>query len=158
MNLIPSTYNKRNMLIGSVARPVQIPISGAEHALRIQLELKNLGASFYGIRRFGSRYLPNIIQYDEKIGGIVYGYNEVGSVMLLATDRRVIFLDKKPFYFNQDEVSYDVVSGVSFAHAGFGSTVILHTRVKDYVIKTLNQKCAIGFMKFVENKCLTKSD
>jgi hypothetical protein len=101
-----------------------------------------------------SEYLPAIIHPDEEIGGVVYGHHPEGFAMLVATDRRIIFLDKKPMFEVEDEVTYDVVSGVSIGHAGFGSTVVLHTRIKDYPIRTYNLKCAYGFVEYIEARCL----
>lgn len=125
-----------------------------DHKKRVNKELKDLGASWFGMSNMESRYLPKIIHPDEHIGGIVYGHHAEGFAMLVATDRRVIFIDRKPLFENQDDITYDVISGVSFGHAGFGSTVTLHTRVKDYPIRTYNQKCAHTFVEYIESRCL----
>jgi len=100
------------------------------------------------------RYLPQIIHPDEELGGIVYGQSKDGFALLVATDRRVIFLNKKLLFVNEDELNYRVVSGVSFSHAGVGSTVTLHTKVKDYAIRTLNQRCAKKFVEYIELRSL----
>lgn len=126
----------------------------AAHAKRISEDLRRLGVTRYGLHRLASRYLPNVIHLDEQLGGVVYGRQEIGSVMLVATDRRVIFIDKKPLFINEDEIRYGVVSGVSFSHAGFGTTVTLHTRIRDYRIHTFNQKCAMRFVEYIEARCL----
>lgn len=93
----------------------------------------------------------------EHIMGVVRGHHQDGYVMLLATDRRVVFVDKKPLFAKQDELTYDVVSGVSMSTAGFGSTVTLHTKVKDYTIRTFNEKCAAGFVSYIESRRLEHS-
>jgi hypothetical protein len=152
MSQMPSFHT--NVYRGTPQSAASLQINKYDHVQRVRQDLKRLGASTYGVRRFGSKYLPKIIHPDEYIGGIVYGFNEEGSVMLVATDRRVVFLNKKPLFFNEEEMTYDIVGGVSFGHAGLASTIILHTRMRDYKIKTLNEKCAFGFMKFVESRCL----
>lgn len=157
MNPLPITYNKRDLLTSMGRRALLGTITTKDHEKRIARDMKGFGMSHYGMWRFGTRYLPKIIHPDEQIGGVVYGFGKEGSVMLVATDRRVIFLDKKPLFVNEDEITYDVVGGVSFGHAGPASTVTLHTRLRDYKIKTFNQKCALGFVNFVEARCLEHS-
>ncbi len=66
------------------------------HTNRIKQELKDAGLTSYGLLNSESRYLPQLIHEDEHIGGVVYGKHKNGLAMLVATDRRVIFLDKKP--------------------------------------------------------------
>lgn len=124
------------------------------HKLRIKRELKQLGLSGFGQFSTESRYLPRIIHPDENIGGVLYGKHKDGLAMLVATDRRVIFLDKKPLFIQEDDITFYVVSGVTYTHAGFGSTVTLHTRIKDYTIRTLNRKTAEKFVTFIEERCL----
>jgi hypothetical protein len=125
-----------------------------EHRDRIIQELKQLGVSWVGLATMESRYLPKIIHPEEHIKGIVYGKHKDGFAMLVATDLRAIFLDKKPLFTNEDEITYYVVSGVNFGQAGLYATVTLHTRVKDYSIRTLNRKCARGFVEYIETHCL----
>lgn len=124
------------------------------HQQRVVEEIKQVGVSRLGLLRLESRYLPHVIHPKEHINGVVYGHNGEGSVMLIATDRRLIFLNKKPLFVNQDEISYFVVSGVKLSQAAFGGTVILHTRVKDYIVHTFNLNAAQKFVRFIESRCL----
>ncbi len=152
MYTIPTAYDKRTALTAMATHA--IPVNKADHEWRIKRELKRLGASPYGMWRFGARYLPSVIHLDEVLGGVVYGFNKEGSVTLVATDKRVIFLDKKPLFVNLEEMTYDIVGGVTFSHAGMSSIITLHTRMRDYRIRTFNDKCARGFMHYVEGRCL----
>lgn len=136
-------------------QPKGIPAS--DHVLRVKNELTAAGISRIGMRSFASRYLPLIIHENEHIGGVVYGRQTSDTAMLIATDHRILFLDKKPLFVDEDEVTYDVVSGISFSHAGFGSTITLHTRIKDFSLRTLNQRAARIFMEYVEGKTQIRS-
>lgn len=126
------------------------------HHDRVWGELRELGVSNLGLMWTDNRHVPQIIHSDEHIKGVIYGYQLDGFVMLLATDRRVVFLDKKLFYVNEDEIGYDSVIGVGVNRIGSGSTVTLHTRVKDYVIRTFNKKCAAQFVEYIEKRCLER--
>ncbi len=124
-----------------------------EHRKRILSELKAAGMTSYGALKMETDKLPRFIHEDEHIGGVVYGRTtgqKVGSAMLVATDKRIIFLDAKPFFVTFDEVSYDVVAGVRDTNAGPFAGIILHTRVRDYGLRYVNKVCAERFVKFIE--------
>lgn len=133
---------------------VNYHVKTRSHRERIIEELTAAGVTWYGRKKPESRYLPNLIHENEHIMGVVYGNSEVGSVMLVATNRRVIYLDKKLFFVNEDELTYDVVSGVRHWHGGFMTTVTLHSRIRDYTINTINDAAADKFVAYIENRCL----
>lgn len=147
----------RQDLIALGHRAISSNISPLNHADRVKMELRQLGVTKWGLMTSESQYLPKIIHQNEKLGAVIYGRHSDGFAMLVATDRRVIFLDKKPFFVNEDEITYDVISGVRFTHAGMGNTVTLHTRIKDYAIKTLNEQCAERFVEYIEATCLDRN-
>ena len=127
------------------------------HARRIIQELKAVGVTRHGLAKPESRELPGVIHDDEHIGGVIYG--QIGSAisaMLIATDHRVIFLNKQPFSNTTDELTYDVVSGVKSSTAGPFTSVVLHTRISDYTFRYVNSNCARIFIKYIENKRLEK--
>lgn len=147
-----SNYPRRSSIVNG-QKPAVL-----HHALtqgeRIKQRLRSLGVSSWALRSAESRYLPHIIHEDEDIQGVVYGKSDDGFAMLIATDTRVIYLDKKPLFVIEDEITYDVISGVSRGQVGPGSTIKLHTRVKDYTIRTFNEKCSRGFAEAIEARCL----
>ena len=124
---------------------------------RIRKELIAAGMSAYGLRKAESKYLPELIHKDEHIGGVVYGRYEGGSGMLIATDRRVIFLDKKPLFTTNDEVTYSVISGFKISRTGLINAITLHTRVKDFNLKYVNQLCATKFKSYLESRSLEEN-
>jgi len=127
----------------------------AEHIKRIQNDLKRAGATNYGRLKLESRYLPKVIGENEQIGGLIYGRYEKGSAMLVATDRRVIFLDRMPFYTILKEITYDVVSGISQnIERPFFTSVTLHTRLGDFSLRFVNMKAAQIFVSYIESRRL----
>jgi hypothetical protein len=71
------------------------------HEDRIKKELKAVGVTRYGMLKFASHYVHNVIHEDEHIMGVVYGrYRQDGvslnEGMLIATDLKILFLDHKP--------------------------------------------------------------
>jgi hypothetical protein len=135
------------------------------HNERVQKELKAAGMSSYGSSKFASHYLPKVIHQDEVVMAAVYGrYKAEGGIlgysagMLVATNKRVIFLDHKPGYTTTDELTYEVVSGIKLTTNGILSTVVLHTRIADYVIRFANVKGAEKFVRYIESRRLETND
>lgn len=124
------------------------------HTERIRAELKAASAGIIGRRTPESSELIRVINPEEHIGGVVYGVYSGGLAWLIATDERVIFLDRKPFFRTLDELTYDVVAGVTITRAGLFSSVTLHTRVHDYVVNFVNPKSARKFLQYIETKRL----
>lgn len=120
---------------------------------RVSTALSNLGVGSWAWWHSEVRRLPAIIEPDEYIGGVVYGYQGLNFVVLVATDRRVIFLDSKPLFTDEEEVTYDVVSGIGYDHLIF-TTLTLYTRVKDYRLVAFNTRCALGFKRYIEQRAL----
>jgi len=149
-----SNYLNRSLLVNDRGQVYDLKGSLMPHSQRIKKDLQRLGVSRYAMLRSESRYLPHIIRPDEQLGGIAYGHYEEGFAMLIATDRRVLFLDKKPLFINQDEFNYFTITGVTFSQAGPGCKVTLHTRIKDYELRTFNEVCARNFVRYIEAQCL----
>lgn len=125
-----------------------------EHTARVKRELKAAGTTAYGLIKQEARYLPRIIHPNETIGGVVYGRVDGSSAMLIATNLRVIFLDRKPGFTHSEEITYDVVAGVTYNQQGQFAAVTLHTRLGDFGMRYVNLKAAGQFVKFVEKRQL----
>lgn len=150
----PVPIANRGRIVGSLVTRDNFKTEGLTHKQRIMEELKAVGMTPYGFIKLETKELPRIIHPHEHIEGVVYGRAKTGLAMLIATDCRVIFLDKKPFAMIMDEMTYDVVSGVSFGQAASFIGITLHTRTGDYSLRFVNRKCAHNFVEYIEYKRL----
>ena len=128
------------------------------HAERIRAELKEHGALPYDMILPETYYLPTVIHHDEHIMGSVYGRYEKGGARgrgaLVATDQRVIFLDKKPLYVHYDELTYMIIGHVTYTRTAIVGYVTIHTRLGDFQLRTFNHKNAYNFVKYIEEQSL----
>lgn len=123
----------------------------AQHKRRVRDELINAGVSRYGLLKLESRYLPRIIHPNEHIEAVAYGITPKNfSAMLVATDRRIIYLDKKPGYTISDEIRYEMVAGVGYNVFRNRAAVVLHTRLGDYPLRFVSVKAAEKFVHYIE--------
>lgn len=123
---------------------------------RTRQEMLDAGVTVYGLMKSESRYLPKILHPNEHIEAVIYGQHNSSSAMLIATDERIIYLDKKPMAEMFDEVSYEVISGIEFDIHTFFATVVLHTAVKNYDFKFVNLRCAEKFARHIEKHRLER--
>ncbi len=122
---------------------------------RIESELLACGLPKRELQKAESKYLTQIIHEDEHIIGAVGGmYDDSLHAMLVATDKRIFFLDCKPMYTVSDELTYEVVSGVKHSHHGPVTRVTLHSRVSDYSLVLTNKNAADNFVRAVETRRL----
>ncbi len=127
----------------------------------IKRELIYLGANGYNTLLPEAHVLPEILHGDEKLRGIVFGkYEQTGAQpargrgALIVTDQRIMLLDKKPLFVKCDEISFEVVSGISFSWVVIAGTILLHTRMGDIKMHTFNHNAARHFVEAVETSGL----
>lgn len=127
-------------------------ISPREH--RIVIELHNVGIDHY--QRLGpeGQVLFALLRPNEHIGGVLYGHHETGTALMVATNQRLMFIDKKPFFLKIDEIGYESLHAVNYETIGFLATVTLLSSGQDYRMRTNHLKSAQEFVQYVELKSL----
>jgi len=128
---------------------------------RIRVELQAAGVSRFGRMKFPSKYLAQVIHPDEHISAAILGRTKeangvVGYIesMLIATDRRVIFIEHQPFRTIMDEISYQVVTGVKVSAAALFASLTLFTKVANYTLMFLDLNKAQHFASYIEGRVL----
>jgi len=129
------------------------------HEQQIRAEITRAGITHLGVHRFTSSYLPRVIHPDEHIEAAIFGRhkesaNLFGLVegMLIATDERVIFINHHPAYTTMDEVSFDVISGISLSNVGLYASVTLFTKIANYTLSYVKPNSAIKFTTYIEER------
>ena len=153
-----------NAQISSSGMPVGR--TSEDHAERIKRELIAAGVTRYGLRKFAAHYVYRIIHPQEHIMAVVYGrygsgeglFGGMSEGMLIATERRVIFLDYKPGFTDLKEFTYDVVSGIERITTALFSSVKLFTRIGNFSLRYANSHCVELFMEYIELRRLETKD
>lgn len=125
-------------------------IQSNNHQDRINRELKEAGMKQYGFLKAETRHLPSIIKEDEHIHGVIYGRAEGGSAMLVATNQRLLYLDHKLFFKKTEDISYDVLGGVSYSKQGEHGSVTVHTKMGNFNLRYVNRSSADQFVDYLE--------
>lgn len=73
------------------------------------------------------RELQHVILPDETVAHALLGRYEGGTALLVATDRRLLLVDKKPMFLNLQDVRYDTVAEVDYYARLIDATVVIRT-------------------------------
>lgn len=141
----------KNSFTPSSAPAADKPLSSLQ---ALQTRLGQLGIGWWGIHRSETKHLNKLLHPNESVGGAICGSNKSGNVMLVATDRRVIFIDRKPFFSKAEDISYEAIGGITFEWMGFTGLVILHTKLGDIKIKTYGRTSADIFHNYIDQRCI----
>lgn len=119
---------------------------------RINSELKAVGVSAYGRWKHPAKWLVNLLRDDEHIEAATYGQSEQGSAMLVATDRRVLFVEGNFMYHSADDFGYDVISGIHSQNTALYECVTLYTKLQTYHLMYVNHASAERFVRLIEDR------
>jgi hypothetical protein len=76
--------------------------------------------------------LQNILMDNEDIIGCVAGRYFGGFALLVATDRRILLIDKKLPYISVEDIRYDMISEIDYSAQMFDSTITIFTVNKQH--------------------------
>lgn len=109
-------------------------------AKSIENQLKRLGFNHRGWGRTEIRELQNIILPDEEIYECANGVYEGGFAMLLATDVRVLLVDKKPLnYLTVEDLRFDMINEIDYNHRLFGANIRISAGETNLKFTSFNQ-------------------
>ena len=129
----------------------------------LRATLKSLGARWYEVRLPEVLMLCNLLQENETVIGVVFGkYKHFveqasGRGMLVATNYRILLIDRKPLYLRYEELPYNMLNGFSLTSAAGSSSLTLETRVGDIMLKSWNHRSAVKFIQTIEKYIIRTS-
>jgi Bacterial PH domain len=121
-------------------------------ATRVNKELTAAGMTRYGHLKLASRYLYHLIRPDEHILSVIYGRYSGGEGELVATNERILFVDKKPLFVKTEDVPYNTISGILHSAGGLFASITLQTRLGDFKLVYVNKNAANHFVQLIEGR------
>lgn len=97
----------------------------------VEAQLKCVGCNFRLWGRSEIRELCEILLPGETIAQAVNGQYEAGFAMLVATDFRVLLVDKKPKYLTLKDIRFDMITELDFSGRMVNSTIRIYTPNKE---------------------------
>jgi hypothetical protein len=106
----------------------------------ITKQLKKINFNHKGWGRAEISELPNIILPDEEIYECVNGMYEGGFALLVATNLRVLLIDKKPLnYLTVEDLRFDTINEMDYNHRLFGAEIGISSGSKNLRFRSYNQ-------------------
>lgn len=111
----------------------------SEQEVERQLKKINVKTTGWGRREF--QELPHILLPGEEIYECVNGLYEGGFALLIATDVRVLLIDKKPLnYLTVEDLRFDMINEMDYSHRLVGAYVnIISSGSKNLTFRSYNQ-------------------
>lgn len=123
----------------------------------LRTTLRSLGAFWFETRLPEVLLICNLLQENETIEAFIFGkYRHFlqdinGRGALIATNFRILLVDRKPMYLRYEEFPYQVLSGCELTPSGTLSTLALETRIGDISIRSWNKRCVSDFCKTIDS-------
>lgn len=89
-------------------------------------QLKRLGVRYTFFGHAESLELRNILVPGEQIMTCMNGFYDGGIGLLVATDMRLILIDKKPFKLVYEDIRYDMITEIDFNSRLIDATTRIH--------------------------------
>jgi hypothetical protein len=120
----------------------------------LEERLKEIGCNFRFFARPELKELGNVLLDNEVVEHCVIGTYEGGFALLVATDQRVLLIDKKPLYLTLEDTRYDMITEVDFNHRLMDGNIYIRTPNKALRFVAYNQGRLRKMFHFVQTRVM----
>ena len=121
---------------------------------QLEHRLIEIGCNFRFFARPEIRELGKVLMPNEIVEHCVIGTYQGGFALLVATDQRVLLIDKKPFYLTLEDTRYDMITEIDFNHHLFDANVYIRTPNKSFRFVAYNQGRLRKLFHFVQTRVM----
>jgi hypothetical protein len=123
----------------------------------VRRQLKHIGFKHNGWGRAEVLELPKILLPKEEIYECVNGMYEGGFALLVATDTRLLLVDKKPLNFlTVEDLRFDMISELDYNHRLLGAEIGIAAGSKNLRFRSYNQQRLRKLIGHVQH-CIAES-
>jgi hypothetical protein len=116
------------------------------HLNLIETQLSQLGIRTSRWFKAEIRELQHILMEREKIIALVTGRYFGGFAIIVATDQRILIIDKKVLFLTVEDIRYDMIAEVDYNARLFDATVTMFTVNKQHHFTTYKNKTQLRQM------------
>jgi len=121
----------------------------------VEDQLKRIGFSFKFFNRAEVGELGKIMIEDEVIAECVNGEYTQGFALLVATNHRVLIVDKKPMlYLTVEDLRYDMITEFNYSHRMINATIRIFTMNKTLQFTSWNQPRLRRLLEYTQQRVL----
>lgn len=115
-------------------------------------QMRSIGQKFRIFGRAEAGELKNVIQPDERIIQCAYGYYHGGSGLLVATDKRLLLIDKRPFFLNLESIQYEQIRDIDFTPKMLQGILFIETGPKKLIFRSISDARLKNICTFINEK------
>lgn len=120
-------------------------------------------AKKWNVWTFGHKHdikaLPEVLRDDEKVERMATGYYEGGSGVIVATDQRILFLDKGILFgLRVEEFPYDKITSIKHKKGLVLGSITIYTGGNKAKIENVQKNEVDAFRKIIETKIMQKTE
>ena len=110
------------------------------HISEIESRISQLGVRLSRWFRPELRELQHVLLDHEKIIAVAPGRYFGSFALLVATDQRLLLVDKRAFFMNLEDIRYDMISETNFNSRIYDATVSIYTLNKQHCFTSIKYK------------------
>jgi hypothetical protein len=122
----------------------------------IEARMTQLGIKISSFFRPEIRELSTILTDNEKIVSLVPGRYFGGYALMVATDHRLLLIDKRTFYLTVEDIHYDMISEIDFNVRLIDASLQIHTMNKQHRFSTRYKNHLRRLTDYVQQQIIQK--
>ncbi len=123
----------------------------------IDQQLKSLGLEFKRVGRSEVRELARILIPGELIEHAANGVYAGGFALIVATNLRLLIVDKKPFRLNIEDMRYQLMNEVNFKSSILDAQIIIQIAAKEVTFRSWRQSRLRDISSYIEERVMQSS-
>jgi hypothetical protein len=123
----------------------------------VKAKLKNIDGAGMFLSAKEVKALPGILWEDEEIENAVQGYYNNSQALLVATNKRILFVDKGIFSLKVEDFSYDKITTVQYETGLIFGKITIYASGNKSIIDNVGKSQAKNFSDWLRNKITPSS-
>lgn len=124
----------------------------------VKKQLQAVGATSYQLEKPEVVELAKIIFEQEKITAYVLGWYDSGYGMLVATTKRILFIDKMFYGLKVEDIPFHVIGSVEYDLGWFFGKLKLYTRSGDFNFRWAKKSDVVLFAETIEKIIIAQDE
>lgn len=120
----------------------------------VEEQLRNIGCNFRFVGRAEIKELPAILLPDEVIAACTNGRYAGGGALLVATNHRLLLIDRKPMFLTLEDIRYDMIAEMDYSARLLNSTVSISTPSRKLTFHSWNQVRLRSILTYTQQRVM----
>lgn len=121
---------------------------------QVEEQLERIGCNFRFWGRPEIRELPKLLMDDEVIAAVANGRYSGGGATLVATNYRLLLIDRKPLFLTTEDIRFDMIAELDFNAQLLGSTMYIVTPTRELKFSSWSQHRLRAVLNYTQQRVM----